>query len=73
MRRVVFPVACFCGLGTAPSAQPVQHPSETCIASWYGCAMDECASAPLNDSAKVSRCRVKLSPCESGKFSAASR
>src|SRR6266404_1874144 len=36
MRRVVFPVACFCGLWTAASAQSVQHPSETGIASWYG-------------------------------------
>ncbi len=36
MRRVVYPVACFCGLWTAASAQPVQYPSETGIASWYG-------------------------------------
>ena len=38
MRRIVLPVACFCGLWTAASAQPVQPPSasETGIASWYG-------------------------------------
>src|SRR5438552_7763346 len=36
MRRVVFPVACFCGLWTAASAQSVQQPSESGIASWYG-------------------------------------
>ena len=36
MRRVVFPVACFCGFWTAAGAQSVQHPSETGIASWYG-------------------------------------
>jgi rare lipoprotein A (RlpA)-like double-psi beta-barrel protein len=36
MRRLVFPVACFCGLWTAASAQSVQRPSETGIASWYG-------------------------------------
>src|SRR5260370_37369554 len=36
MRRVVFPVACFCGLWTAASAQSVQPPSETGMASWYG-------------------------------------
>ena len=38
MRRIVLPVACFCGLWTAASAQSVQPPSasETGIASWYG-------------------------------------
>ncbi len=35
MRRVIFPVACFCGLWTA-GAQSVQQPSESGIASWYG-------------------------------------
>ena len=36
MRRIVLPVACFCGLWTAASAQSVQPPSERGIASWYG-------------------------------------
>ena len=36
MRRIVFPVACFCGLWTAASAQSVQHRPESGIASWYG-------------------------------------
>ena len=36
MRRLGFPVACFCGLWTAASAQSVQQPSESGIASWYG-------------------------------------
>ena len=36
MRRIVLPVACFCGLWTAASAQSVQPPSESGIASWYG-------------------------------------
>jgi rare lipoprotein A len=36
MRRFVFPMVCFCGLWTAPSAQSVQPPSERGIASWYG-------------------------------------
>jgi len=36
MRRIVLPVACFCGLWTAVSAQPVQRPSERGFASWYG-------------------------------------
>ena len=35
MRRLVFPVVCFCGLWAAASAQSVQ-PSESGIASWYG-------------------------------------
>ena len=36
MRRIVLPLACFCGLWTAVSAQSVQPPSERGIASWYG-------------------------------------
>jgi rare lipoprotein A len=36
MRRIALPVACFCGLWTAASAQSVQPPSESGIASWYG-------------------------------------
>ena len=36
MRRIVLPVACFCGLWTTASAQSVQPPSESGIASWYG-------------------------------------
>lgn len=36
MRRIVLSVACFCGLWTAASAQSVQPPSESGIASWYG-------------------------------------
>jgi rare lipoprotein A len=36
MRRIVLPVACFCGLWTAASAQSVHPPSESGIASWYG-------------------------------------
>ena len=36
MRRIVLPVACFCGLWTAASAQSVQPPSVSGIASWYG-------------------------------------
>ena len=36
MRRIVLPVACLCGLWTAASAQTVQPPAETGIASWYG-------------------------------------
>ena len=36
MRRIVLPLACFCGLWTAASAQSVQPPSERGIASWYG-------------------------------------
>ena len=36
MRRIVLLVACVCGLWTAASAQSVQPPSETGIASWYG-------------------------------------
>ncbi len=36
MRRIVLPVACFCGLLTGASAQSVQSPSERGIASWYG-------------------------------------
>ena len=36
MRRIVLPAACFCGLWTAVSAQSVQLPSESGIASWYG-------------------------------------
>ena len=36
MRRIILPMACFCGLWTAASAQSVQPPSETGIASWYG-------------------------------------
>lgn len=36
MRRIVLPVACFCGLWTAASAQSVQPPAEKGIASWYG-------------------------------------
>src|SRR5260370_27148008 len=35
MRRLVFPVACFCGLWSA-AAQSVQLSSESGIASWYG-------------------------------------
>ena len=36
MRRIVLLVACFCGLWTTASAQSVQPPSESGIASWYG-------------------------------------
>ena len=36
MRRIVLPVACFCGLWTTANAQSVQPPSEIGIASWYG-------------------------------------
>ncbi len=36
MRRIVLPVACFCGLWTAASAPSLQPPSERGIASWYG-------------------------------------
>ena len=36
MRRLVFSVACFCGLWSAASAQSVQQSSESGIASWYG-------------------------------------
>ena len=36
MRRIVLLVTCFCGLWTAASAQSVQPPSESGIASWYG-------------------------------------
>jgi peptidoglycan lytic transglycosylase len=36
MRRIVLPVAYFCGLLTATSAQSVQPSSESGIASWYG-------------------------------------
>jgi len=36
MRRIVLPVACFCGLWAAARAQSVQPPSERGIASWYG-------------------------------------
>ena len=36
MRRIALPVACFWGLWTGASAQPVQPPSESGIASWYG-------------------------------------
>jgi rare lipoprotein A len=36
MRRIVLPVACFCGLWTAGSAQSAQRPSERGFASWYG-------------------------------------
>ena len=36
MRRIVLPVACLCLLWTAASAQSVQPPSESGIASWYG-------------------------------------
>ena len=36
MRRIVLPMACFCGLWTAASAQSVEPPSEKGIASWYG-------------------------------------
>ncbi len=36
MRRVVFSVACFCGLWSTASAQSVPSPSESGIASWYG-------------------------------------
>jgi rare lipoprotein A len=36
MRRIVLPVACFCGLWTAASARSVQRPSERGFASWYG-------------------------------------
>ena len=36
MRRIVLPVACFFGLWTAASAQSVQPPSESGIASRYG-------------------------------------
>ncbi|HXA04256.1 MAG TPA: septal ring lytic transglycosylase RlpA family protein [Bryobacteraceae bacterium] len=36
MRRMVLLVACVCGLWTAASAQSVQPPSESGMASWYG-------------------------------------
>jgi rare lipoprotein A len=36
MRRIVLPVACFCGLWTAANAQSVQRPSESGFATWYG-------------------------------------
>jgi rare lipoprotein A len=36
MTRLVLPVACFCGLWNAASAQSVLRPSETGMASWYG-------------------------------------
>ncbi len=36
MRRILLPVACFCGLWTAATAQSVQRPSESGFASWYG-------------------------------------
>lgn len=36
MRRIVLPVACFCGLWTVVSAQSVQRPPESGFASWYG-------------------------------------
>ena len=35
-RPVIVPVACFCGLWSAASAQSVQQPSASGIASWYG-------------------------------------
>ena len=36
MRRIVLPVACFCGFWTVVSAQSVQRPPEIGFASWYG-------------------------------------
>ncbi len=36
MRRILLPVACFCGLWTVVCAQSVQRPPESGFASWYG-------------------------------------
>jgi len=36
VRRLGFPVACFFGVWTAVSAQTVQEPFESGMASWYG-------------------------------------
>lgn len=36
MRRIVLPVACFCGLWTAASAQSALRSLESGFASWYG-------------------------------------
>jgi rare lipoprotein A len=36
MTRFVLPVACFCGLWNAASAQSSHHPIESGMASWYG-------------------------------------
>jgi rare lipoprotein A len=55
MRRIVLSVACFCGLCTAVSAQSVQPPAESGIASWYGAPYhgQQSASGEIYDQEKL--------------------
>ena len=62
MRRLVLPVACFCGLWTAASAQSVQPPSESGIASWYGAPYhgQRSASGEIYDQEKLTAAHPTL-------------
>lgn len=62
MRRIVLPVACFCGLWTAASAQSVQSASQSGIASWYGAPYhgQRSASGEIYDQEKLTAAHPTL-------------
>ncbi len=63
MRRMVLLGACVCGLWTAASAQSVQPPSESGIASWYGAPYhgQRSASGEIYDQEKLTAAHRTLS------------
>jgi rare lipoprotein A (peptidoglycan hydrolase) len=61
MRRIVWPVVCFCALWTAARAQSVQCLPEGGFASWYGAPYhgQHAASGEIYDQEKLTAAQAK--------------